>query len=86
VFDLIDYIACNSPRAADTLLDRIEARTERLADFPYLGATHPEHRRTRYLVEGSYVIYYTVHRHEVVIRAVAHGARLFRPSWLRRED
>jgi len=37
------------------------------------------------LVFGNYVVYYTVSRREVVVRAVVHGARRFRPSWLRRK-
>jgi plasmid stabilization system protein ParE len=79
-------IAEQAPRAAERFARRLIARAELLADFPYLGAKWPEYRRARFVVHGKYVIYYTVHRREVVIRAVVHGARRFDRSWLRLDD
>jgi hypothetical protein len=38
------------------------------------------------LVQIVEIIYYTVLRREIVVRAIVHGARLFRSSWLRRKD
>jgi plasmid stabilization system protein ParE len=86
VLTIVGYIADDSPRAAADLADRFDTRVALLSSFPYLGEICPDYRRARFLVEGKYVIYYTVHRHEVVVRAVVHGARLFRRSWLRREE
>jgi toxin ParE1/3/4 len=38
-----DFIAQNSPRYARGMVDRITRRTERLAQFPGLGAVVPEY-------------------------------------------
>jgi plasmid stabilization system protein ParE len=38
------------------------------------------------MTHGDYVIYYFVDRHEIVVRAVVHGARQFQPGWLGREE
>jgi addiction module RelE/StbE family toxin len=83
---IVSYIARHAPQAAERLADDVFTQVERLGDFPYLGSTCPSFRKARQLVHGNYIIYYTVHRQEVVVRAVVHGARLFRSNWLRRED
>jgi plasmid stabilization system protein ParE len=79
-------IALDNPVAADRWTDAIYDKAAALADGPYLGAPLERYRNARYLTHGNYVIYYTVHPHEVVIRAVAHGAMRFRLKWLRREE
>lgn len=84
--DIVERIAKDSPRAADRFANELIRRVELLADFPYLYPVCPYQRRVRMLAQGKYIAYYTVHREEVVIRAVVHGARLFRAAWLRRED
>jgi plasmid stabilization system protein ParE len=82
---ILNYIAANNPVAAERWGAAIEGKVELLRVSPYLGAIYPYYRRARFLTHGNYVIYYTVHRHEVVIRAVKHGAMQFRLEWLRRE-
>jgi toxin ParE1/3/4 len=84
--EIVETIAQEAPQAAEQLAERILAKVELLEDSPYLGSVCPYHRKARQMVHGSYLIYYTVHRKEVVVRAVVHGARLFRSHWLRRED
>ena len=86
VAQVVEYIARDSPKAADRFAQRIFSRVELLEEMPYLGSICPHYRKARQLIQGKYIIYYTVHRREVVIRAVVHGARLFRSYWLRRED
>jgi plasmid stabilization system protein ParE len=86
VDDFIRPIAQRAPRTAERFVQRLFAKIEMLGEFPYLGAVCPYYRRARQIVFGHYVIYYTVHRREVVIRAVVRGARLFRSWWMRRED
>jgi toxin ParE1/3/4 len=82
---VVEQIAEYSPHAAERLADAIFARVDQLQTFPHLGSVCPYYPKARQLIHGNYIIYYTVHRKEVVIRAVVHGARLFRAYWLRRE-
>jgi plasmid stabilization system protein ParE len=86
VEQIVAYIAQDRPQAAEKSAEGIFSRVEALAHSPYLGSICPYYRRARQLIHGSYLVYYTVHRKEVVVRAVVHGARLFRSHWLRRED
>jgi plasmid stabilization system protein ParE len=78
VLEIIDRFADDAPRSAMGFVDRFNARAALLSTFPYLGERCPDYRRARHLIEGNFIIYYTVHRHEVVIRAVVRGSRLFR--------
>jgi len=82
--EIVEHIARQYPQAAGHFAARLLRRVEILADFPHIGSLCPQYRKARQLIHGHYVIYYTVHRQEVVIRAVVRGARLFRSSWLRR--
>jgi plasmid stabilization system protein ParE len=82
---IVDHIAQDAPLAAERFATDIFAKTDLLADTPYLGAICSSYRKARQLIHKNYIIYYTVHRRDVVIRAIVHGARLFRSSWLRRE-
>ena len=83
---IVERIAEDAPQAAERFAATVFARVQRLRIFPYLGSICPYYRKARQLIHGHYIIYYTVHRKEVVIRAVVHGARLFRSAWLRREQ
>jgi toxin ParE1/3/4 len=82
--EIIDYIASDSPDAAERFLDGVMDRIATLARFPLSGATCLHYPKARQLLYGNYIIYYTVSRREVLVRAIVHGARLFRASWLRR--
>ena len=84
--EIVDYIAADSPVNADRFAKAVFARVELLTESPHLGSVCPHFRKARQLIHGNYVIYYSVHRTEIVIRAVVHGARLFRSYWLRREE
>jgi toxin ParE1/3/4 len=82
--EIVDYIAADSPDAAQRVLDGILARIESLARHPLLGSVCPYYPKVRQLLYGNYVIYYSVARRDVLVRAIVHGTRLFRPAWLRR--
>lgn len=86
VDEIIEHIAGRAPRTAEQFADRLFSKVEMLAQFPHLGSICPHYRKARQLIFGNFVIYYTVHRQEVVVRAVVRGARLFRSWWLKRED
>ncbi len=83
---IAEHIADDDQAAADRFVDRVLAKVDLLGDSPHLGGVCPYYRKARQLIHGKYLIYYTVHRAEVVIRAVVHGARLFHSSWVRRKD
>jgi plasmid stabilization system protein ParE len=83
---IVQDIAQHSPQAAERFADAIFDRVDKLQFFPHLGSVCPYYVKARQLIHGNYIIYYTVYRKEVVIRAVVHGARLFRSYWLRRGD
>lgn len=54
-----DYIAADSPRAADTLLVRIEATFDMLAETPFAGRERRELRAgLRSFPVGNYLIFY----------------------------
>jgi len=82
--EIVDYIACDNPVAAIRLLEEILARVESLTRHPKLGGICPYYPKARQITCGNYIIYYTVSSREILIRAVVHGARLFRASRLRR--
>lgn len=83
---IIDRIAQVAPRRAERFGNKLLKKIELLENFPHLGPVCLSYRQARFLVHGNYVVYYTVHRREVVIRAVVQGARLFRSWWLGREE
>ena len=83
---IVEHIAADKPRAAEQFAESIFKKVELLATLPYLAPVCPYYRKARQMVHGNYVLYYTVHRKEIVIRAVVQGARLFRSSWMRREE
>jgi len=86
VEEIVEVIARDSATAAERFAKAILDRASQLSHSPYLGAVCPHARRARQLIHGNYIIYYSVHRSEVRIRAVVHGARLFQSYWLRRKS
>jgi toxin ParE1/3/4 len=70
------YIAKDSPRAADRLLERIDQVCERLAANPGIGAARPDLAPDfRYWVIGKYLVLYRESAIGVEIVRVVHGAR-----------
>ena len=72
-----DYIAQNSARYAQGLVDRITRKTQNLARFPQVWAEVPEYEdgSIRELLEHPYRIIYRVREDRVQILSVVHGAR-----------
>lgn len=72
------YIALDDEAAADRLLLAIEARIERLSDFPNLGSPRDEIRPgARTLVHGAYLVLYEYNAaaDQVEVVAVLEGMR-----------
>jgi toxin ParE1/3/4 len=76
--DIFDWIFQDSPKAALETLRRIEGRIDRLA---VSGLSHVGRpglvKGTRELIEGPYIIVYTVDdlAKEIMVLAIIHGAR-----------
>lgn len=75
-----------SEAAADRLLDRIEARWQQLATYPYSGAPRDDIARgIRHLTVGEYLILHRVGEDAVEILRVLHGRAILAPTKLSRE-
>ena len=85
--DLIEiwtFLAAESERAADRVLDRIGAKLELLVRQPNLGRLrHELHSSLRSFPVGDYVVFYQVAGRSVTVARVLHGSRdltrLFEP-------
>ena len=79
--DIIAYVARHNQDAAVRLGNALIARTELLAEFPEIGRTVPEFRRSdlREIVHGSYRIIYRLRTDQAVVEIVRfwHAARGF---------
>lgn len=73
---IIDYIALDSPTAAEKVFRAIVAATERLTDFPDMGHVGRLPDTREFTVAGlPYLIVYQVTADVVTVLAVFHGAR-----------
>lgn len=75
---IAQYIAKDSPAAANRLIQRIFKRLERLEMFPHSGGYIAEDSRQIYreITQGNYRVIYRVSGNDVLIVAVYHAARL----------
>ncbi len=73
---IYEYIACDSPRYAVSVVDRLTKRTTQLSDFPMSGQMVPEYQRDdiREVIEFSYRVLYHVGPSAISIIALIHGA------------
>ena len=70
------HVAPDSEPAADRLLDRIEARRQQLATYPYSGAPRDDIAPgIRHLIVSEYLILYRVREDAIEIVRVLHGRR-----------
>ena len=70
------YISQDNPTAAQTVIARIRAASQRLILFPKSGRSGQVEDTRELVVPGlPYIVVYTVEGEEIDIRAVYHGAR-----------
>jgi toxin ParE1/3/4 len=71
------FIARDSPRSAEALVDRLLTATERLALFPESGRVVPEFPELGYreIIVSSYRVLYRLEGDTVWIVAIVHGRR-----------
>ena len=74
------YVARDSPRYADLLVERLVSAVEHLETDPLSGRVVPEvgNDTVREIIHGNYRIVYRVRPDLLEIVTVFHGARLFR--------
>ncbi|WP_025032820.1 type II toxin-antitoxin system RelE/ParE family toxin [Bradyrhizobium sp. DOA9] len=69
-----DYIAADNPRAADALLDHIDATFNMLAETPFAGRERRELRAgLRSFPVGNYLIFYVPTPDGIDVVRVMHG-------------
>jgi len=74
LFAIWDFIAADSARAADGLLNRIEAAFDMLADAPFAGRARSDLRKDlRSFPVGNYIIFYIPVSDGVEVIRVMHG-------------
>ena len=74
--EIWDYVAEDSPSAADRLLATFEEKLLLLAKQPLLGQSRDELRPgIRSFVVGRYVVYYQLADDRIRVVRVLHGAR-----------
>jgi len=80
----LEYVARDSPEAAQNLLRTIRRALQRLAEWPFanpwVGARYPHlaelDQSYRVLVTRPYVLFYRVTAREIRILTLRHGAQL----------
>jgi addiction module RelE/StbE family toxin len=71
-----EYLAIDSPAAAASQIDRILDAVERLSQYPELGRKgRIPSARELVVPDTPFLIAYRIHKHEIQILAVLHGAR-----------
>ncbi len=79
---IFDFIARDSPAAAQAFVERVLQSAERLAAFPESGRRVPEFPELRYreLIVSSYRVQYRIEADVAFILTVVHGRRLLTRS------
>lgn len=75
--DIRRYVEEHDPRAARSLLSRLQRRARMLARYPEAGRVVPEAQRkdVRELIEGSYRLIYRVDDAVIRVLSVLHSRR-----------
>lgn len=87
--ELCDFIAEDSPRAAEQLLAKIEARVASLGEYPERGS-HPREllelgiQEYRQVIEPPVRILYRQHDERIIIYLIAHSRRAMQRLLARR--
>jgi len=81
LYEIFDYIKKDSPAAASSMLERIDAAVSHLSINPELGVVPRDTRLKnlgyRMLIVEKYLVFYVVKEESIQIRRVIHGARRY---------
>ena len=71
-----EYLTADNPAAADSQIDRILDAAEKLAQYPELGRKgRIPATRELVITDTPFLVAYRIHKREVQLLAVLHGAR-----------
>jgi plasmid stabilization system protein ParE len=71
-----EYVAADSPAAANEVVDRILSAAETLARYPQLGRPGRVEATRELVVTGTpFIVAYRMRRNQIQILAVLHGAQ-----------
>jgi toxin ParE1/3/4 len=74
--EIREFVAQDTPLAAQQLAERIRSCAARLTTHPHLGRAGREPDTRELIVGGTpYIICYRVHKERLAILAIVHGAR-----------
>lgn len=77
--EIFDYISLNSPKSAESTLNKIMSSLRRLEQFPNSGAYPPDVELKKYgfrmVVSKPYISFYRLINNTVFIYHVVHGAK-----------
>lgn len=74
--EIWDYIAEDSPEAADHFIDKVEKQCRLLAEFPNIGTRCDNiYPALRFLVVDKYLLFYLPLDDGIEVVRVLHGAR-----------
>ena len=78
---IYDFIACDSPSAAQLFVDHLDEQVGRLSQFPHLGRFPKQDylrpKGYRILVIGDYLVFYRAKPKEIKVDRVIHGKRRY---------
>ncbi len=74
--DIVEYIAAENPDAAERMIEMIDSRCARVAEFPDSGTDRSNlSPGMRSITVGSYFVFYVRNRRNIEIVRVLHSAR-----------
>jgi plasmid stabilization system protein ParE len=75
--EIWEYVASDSPDAADQFVDEIYQTIQSLVPFPFIGHSRPDlsNRPLRFHVVREYIIAYAPEEKPLIVIAVLHGRR-----------
>jgi toxin ParE1/3/4 len=74
--DIGSYLFDKNPIAARQLIDQLQRRFAALEEFPMRGVSRDDLSvGLRFIVEGEYLVFYTIEKEIVMILRVLHGKR-----------
>jgi len=80
ISEIWQYIALDSPDAADRMVTRLAAAVEGLTHFPHLGRPGRAGSRELLVAGTNFIVIHRVKGEEIKIGSVVHGARRGEPG------
>jgi len=79
LMNIIEFIATDKPSAAEKMADQFEKSLKQLEEFPQSGRKAKQKELSalgyRYLIVGSYLIFYIIRPDYILVHRVLNGAR-----------